>query len=515
MKKLFYSAALILLSAAVSCQKESLLGPEGKGELMDVTFSISTEGTLATKGIGDADLYEKKLTFLVYKDGKYLDQLVPVIEDFNGVSDIDAKVTVKLVKGQTYDFVFWAQSEAATCYSITTAYPPVLNVTYDKPACNDENRDAFYAILKGQKITADMPMQTVELYRPFAQINVGTTAADIADAEKAGVVINKTSVTLGNVATAFDFFSEKVSGEKSVTFESAAIPTEDLMVYEGTANEKSYEYLALNYILVSDLGNEGKKDLLENFSVSFYQDDALINTISVPSVPVSRNWRTNIIGENVLTDYATFEIIIIPPFKGEHIVSTAPYLTVDKASLSPAATDVQASYKVSSNAEWSVTAPAGVTATPASGNADAEVVLTFAANNSWYPKSYPVTVQGAGETITVNVGQAGMDKILYLKPNDNWVIDNARFAAYFFGNGETWVGMTDPDGDGVYQVNVPDGYPSVIFCRMNPSATDNNWGTKWNQTGDLTVPSDLPDVLYTVPAGFWDGSDNSSWSSIN
>ena len=40
---------------------------------------------------------------------------------------------------------------------------------------------------------------------------------------------------------------------------------------------------------------------------------------------------------------------------------------------------------------------------------------------------------------------------LYLIPNTNWKMDNARFAAYFFGNGERWLDMTDTDSDGVYE----------------------------------------------------------------
>ncbi len=104
------------------------------------------------------------------------------------------------------------------------------------------------------------------------------------------------------------------------------------------------------------------------------------------------------------------------------------------------------------------------------------------------------------------------DTVLYLVPNANWNIDNARFAAYFFGNGETWVSMTE-NGDGVYEVVVPEGYNNVIFCRMNPSATTNNWDNKWNQTADLTVPSD-DKVKFVVPDGWWDGADNSNWTTL-
>jgi hypothetical protein len=61
-----------------------------------------------------------------------------------------------------------------------------------------------------------------------------------------------------------------------------------------------------------------------------------------------------------------------------------------------------------------------------------------------------------------------------------------------------------------YSVAVPSGYSKVIFCRMNPSATANNWNNKWNQTGDLTIPTDGK-TLFTVPNGSWDGS-TAGWS---
>jgi len=101
---------------------------------------------------------------------------------------------------------------------------------------------------------------------------------------------------------------------------------------------------------------------------------------------------------------------------------------------------------------------------------------------------------------------------LYLVPNSNWLNDGARFAAYFFGAGEGWVGATDEDGDGVYEVVVPgNDYTHVIFCRMNPNRTDNDWGNKWNQTSDLPIPTDGTNC-YTVASGSWDNG-NGTWST--
>ena len=91
---------------------------------------------------------------------------------------------------------------------------------------------------------------------------------------------------------------------------------------------------------------------------------------------------------------------------------------------------------------------------------------------------------------------------IYLKPNDNWKSDGARFAAYFFGNGEKWVDMTDADGDGYYSCEKPDGYDWVIFCRMNPATSANNWNNRWNQSANQGIPENN---LFTVNDGQWGG----------
>ena len=103
---------------------------------------------------------------------------------------------------------------------------------------------------------------------------------------------------------------------------------------------------------------------------------------------------------------------------------------------------------------------------------------------------------------------------LYLVPNANWKNDNARFAIYSWDTaGNTWSGMSDADGDGVYEGTVPAGHDNVIFCRMSPTATANNWTNKWNQTADLTVPTDGTNC-YTVKEGTWD-SGGGTWSTYS
>ena len=106
---------------------------------------------------------------------------------------------------------------------------------------------------------------------------------------------------------------------------------------------------------------------------------------------------------------------------------------------------------------------------------------------------------------------APSEVVVYLKPNANWKLDGARFAAYFFGNGETWVDATLVEGEtDIYAVTVPTGFENIIFCRMNPNAAANNWNNKWNQTADLKVPTDGTN-LYTVKEDTWDNGGG-TWS---
>ena len=82
-----------------------------------------------------------------------------------------------------------------------------------------------------------------------------------------------------------------------------------------------------------------------------------------------------------------------------------------------------------------------------------------------------------------------MNEEIYFKPDSNWKSAKARFAAYFFGNGEKWVSMVDREGDGVYECEIPSGYTKVIFVRMDPNNSTNSWSSKWTQTEDLTMQS--------------------------
>lgn len=104
-------------------------------------------------------------------------------------------------------------------------------------------------------------------------------------------------------------------------------------------------------------------------------------------------------------------------------------------------------------------------------------------------------------------------RILNLVPNTKWKEANARFAAYFMGGAtgsEEWVNMSDPNGDKTYSVIVPEGkgHTGVIFCRMDPSKTTNDWNTKWNQTQDMLFSDQRDSNTCTILSSTiaWDGA---------
>ena len=146
-------------------------------------------------------------------------------------------------------------------------------------------------------------------------------------------------------------------------------------------------------------------------------------------------------------------------------------------------------------------------------NQTADLTVGVDPNNHYYVTDWESGEWGTADYVPTipDTGGNADGATLYLKPNANWSEAGARFAVYMWNSGgDNWVDMTTSDTAGVYQATIPAGFSNIIFCRMNPDTTANNWDNKWNQTADLTVPTDGTN-LYTVAEGAWD-KGNGSWS---
>ena len=105
---------------------------------------------------------------------------------------------------------------------------------------------------------------------------------------------------------------------------------------------------------------------------------------------------------------------------------------------------------------------------------------------------------------------------LYFIPSSGWKADGAWFAAYFFNdstNTNTWVKMT-ASNDGRYEAIVPSGYTHVIFCRMNKASQNLDWNNKWNQTGNIQLPTGSNNCFAMDSNEQWNESSKGTWSTL-
>ncbi len=308
-------ALAALAVAAVSCAKEQTSPNVDDGQEVNVAFNIAAPSALVTKAINDGQT-AKNLTVAVYDDnnGSAGNHIV-ALDQTETFTDLKANVTFSLVKGKTYHFIFWAQAEKEGGPYTLDKDNKVVKISYADAAANDESRDAFFAT-KSLKVTGALN-ETVELHRPFAQVNFGT--ADFEKAVAAGFEPTMSKFTATEAADELDLFGRegKVSngGSSDIAYTEAAIPNDDkgLKLSDGT----TYKWLAMNYFIpVGKLDEQHVSDL----KATFVTKDAKSVEISVPAAPVQANYRTNIVG-NLLTDQVIFNVVIDPNFEGNETIA--------------------------------------------------------------------------------------------------------------------------------------------------------------------------------------------------
>ncbi len=311
-KKLLFSLfAAVGMLAATSCQEEAIF-TEQAGDEITATFTMEAPQAINTRAIGDG-MQVNKVACAVYDQNN--DEM-PNLRQYVDMAGGKAQYSVRLAKGQAYRIAFFAYSEAAAAYNVADLKK--IEILGGQKS-NVENRDAFTAYVDIAPTNAAIN-QTVTLYRPFAQLNLGATYADSLAAANAGIVVDKTWVRVSNVYTAFSAFDDAVVGTTStVEFALNTVPTEAL-----TVDGVKYDYLALNYILVGDKNAE--KSVTD---VEFVWENADGSKTNVPitkftNVPVQRNYRTNIIG-SLLTTPAEFNIIIDAEFENPDWNIFAPW----------------------------------------------------------------------------------------------------------------------------------------------------------------------------------------------
>lgn len=307
MKKVTIFGMFAALMLANSCSDDNNVS-QADSSLAQVTFKVSADGAL-TRDISDGTTVDELVYRVFDKNGNPIATL-PLVKEAAADLSSGHTVALTLTKGQTYKVAFWAQKAGNTAYTVHDNMQVAVDYS---GANNDENRDAFFNAVE-ITVNGDVA-QTVELKRPFAQLNVGSTTADWDAAVASGVIVTESKVTVKQAATMLNVLDGKVSGAADVNFTYATKPGESLKVdADGNGTKENYEYLSMSYILPNDATDGTQKTLASaEFTFKTESGTEIVVKNGLQNLPLQRNYRTNIVG-NILSGTTTFSVVVDPAF---------------------------------------------------------------------------------------------------------------------------------------------------------------------------------------------------------
>ena len=441
MKKLIYCvAALATMIFAGSCQQDNLEPVAGEST---VTLTVELPG-LATKAIGDGTNVNQ-LVYEVWKIAKDATEIDVTNDTRLFQKDIvnptgnSWVVNLNLVQDQNYKILFWAQVNGTGVYNTEK----LTEVTYgesvtDAYLANQEDYAAFY----GSKVlsTFETPKgETITLYRPFAQLNIGTKNDAKADEYK--INLEKSSVVVKYVPTVFNVSNSEATEPQEFTFNLANVPAEDLKV-----DSTPYQYVAMNYMFAGERTNiivdyTINTEIVPTAAGASATKAEIKNTVI--NVPIQENYRTNIVG-NLLTSSVQYEVVIDADFNNPEIVLGDEWQQTGD-------------YQYTVNAGASAGALAAVLA---HADAEAKAAATKAAG--------PVVTIDLAENVVWETG-AGIGSTPLL-PEDSPIS-----AVVINGNGKTFTAT----GKGVGQVRLANGglltFNNVKIVDLSVSYAENSW----------------------------------------
>ena len=178
-------------------------------------------------------------------------------------------VSMTLAQTQTYYFVFWSYpydpSQELKFYDLRNLTAIRMNPISEPITLNQaEAMDAFFAVQEHVTLVRDKNYP-IEMVRPLAQINVGTSGTPM-----------QASFTAKAAPNTFRPFANEVSGSADFTWAFSETTAEQF-----PAGGKDYTYLAMGYVFAAELTlTEAGKSV----------------TLEFPQVEIAANKRSNIAG---------------------------------------------------------------------------------------------------------------------------------------------------------------------------------------------------------------------------
>ena len=278
--KTFAIAAMAVLAGA--CAKEQVAS--GDGETVEMTFNVDVpETTITTKGLSDSkDVNEVICQVFLSSDHTLLESKTV---DF---VDGKANVSFSLVKGQRYDFAFWAQVKGTGYYDTSNLTAVKIDYSKEKTKANDAKRVAFFDVQTGKPALAKTGKAT--LRRAFAQVNFG----GVLDTTRPDAIKNvlESRIIMKNLASTIDLFNTNTiagytGNVENVTFDKNPVISDEKLNVNGV----DYQYFATVYVPAPT-----NEKILTDAVARLWLDSGLSVDVKAPNVPIKRNYRTNILG---------------------------------------------------------------------------------------------------------------------------------------------------------------------------------------------------------------------------
>ena len=184
-----------------------------------------------------------------------------------------ANVSMTLAQNQTYHFVFWAYDNRQSFYDMTDLTAIRMNTTSAPLTfAQAEAMDAFFAVKTNVTLKGDRTYP-IELVRPLAQINVGTSGTPM-----------QSSFTAKSAPDTFRPFKNEVSGSADFTWTFSETTAEQF-----PAGGKDYTYLAMGYVFAPVTATTIAAELT-------LTEAGKSVTLEFPQVEIAANKRSNIAG---------------------------------------------------------------------------------------------------------------------------------------------------------------------------------------------------------------------------
>lgn len=265
----------------------------GDGE-QTVSFTVGVESA-ATKAVADGDGAAANINHWVMQVLDSDDEVYNYQEKDGQAGVKTQTFDVPLIKGQTYQVLFWADTKGSY---VVTDLRDVKRATATELKANADSLDAFSAVVKDFTTTV-ATQKTITLKRPFAQLNVVFTDLKklyetMNNADEYAKFIPTDFVAKAKVPTTFNVLTQEAGAPASTALEMKAANCYNPSGVDGQDNYTTHAEKAtlyMDYVLTS----KDSKDVVD-IDFSFVSKGVTI-AHNFAAVPFQRNYRTHIIGE--------------------------------------------------------------------------------------------------------------------------------------------------------------------------------------------------------------------------